>query len=91
MTEQVTADQKLTPEELMAKVRKAAKSGQIMYQCCFCKEGVSQAEVSSVGITTRWGHSRGEQAYQQWFCHLSCFERVSGETFEAEPESEDDD
>lgn len=29
-----------TPEELVAKIREAAKSGRIMYQCCFCKEGV---------------------------------------------------
>lgn len=78
-------------QELVAKVREAAEAGNIMYQCCFCHEGVAALEVSAVGVITRWAHPENEQAYQQWWCHLSCFERVTGETFEAEPNMEDGD
>lgn len=78
-------------EELTAKVRAAAEAGTIAYDCCFCHEGVPAKEVSAIGVITRWAHPENEQAYQQWWCHLSCFERITGETFEAEPSMENDD
>lgn len=74
--------------EVVARIREAVAKGNVMFDCCFCHEAVPRAEVSAVGIITRWGHPKGEQAYQQWFCHLSCFERVTGETMEAEPDGE---
>jgi hypothetical protein len=83
-------EDKLTREEVTAMVRAAAQAGRIMYQCCFCHGEMPAAEASAVIVVTRWAHPQDEQAEQQWFCHLSCFEQATGEMFEAEPDQEED-
>lgn len=82
---------RLTEEEkaeATALIRDAVSNRRIVYQCCFCKQG-TEGDVAAVVIIAKWNLPEEEQSSQQWFCHLECFEKTTGERFDAARETRD--
>jgi hypothetical protein len=52
------------------------------FQCCFCRAGIPLKDTCALVIVSNWGTDAREKG-QQFFCHLVCFERVTGEKVEA--------
>lgn len=79
-------DEQLTSEEAAALIREAVATSAIGFQCCFCHECMED-DVCAVILVTNWEKPEVTQRSQQWFCHDSCFARVTGERVEVlEPE-----
>lgn len=53
----------------------------LAYMCCFCGEGIGESadkvnrlDPCAIIVVANWQRSSAEQAEQQFFCHLKCFE-----------------
>lgn len=71
-------EKKLTREEARGRVREAARTGRLCYQCCFC-HGTIDGDITAVILVTKWNGPEDDQRSQQWFCHAACFTEKTGE------------